>query len=64
MPLEALIFDVDGMLAEIEEPHPAGAAAISTPGHFSSTYDFSRAASLLSDLGEPEKPCRRLAGPA
>lgn len=40
----------------------AGLTVIATPSFYSSDDDFSHAASLLSDLGESERPCRQIAG--
>lgn len=40
----------------------ASLTVIATPSFYSSEDDFSAAASLLSDLGEPERPCRQIAG--
>jgi beta-phosphoglucomutase-like phosphatase (HAD superfamily) len=40
----------------------AGLAVIATPSLYASGDDFSRATSVLSDLGEPDHPCRQLAG--
>jgi len=40
----------------------AGLAVVATPSLYSSADDFSAATSLLSDLGEPDRPHRHIAG--
>ncbi len=40
----------------------AGLAVVATPSLYSSEDDFSAAASVLSDLGEPREPLRHIAG--
>jgi HAD superfamily hydrolase (TIGR01509 family) len=40
----------------------AGLAVVATPSAYASRDDFAAANLVVSDLGEPGKPCRRLAG--
>jgi len=40
----------------------AGLAVVATPSFYSRADDFADANVVLSDLGEPERPCRHLAG--
>ena len=40
----------------------AGLTVVATPSFYASADDFTRASAVLSDLGEPGKPCRHLSG--
>lgn len=42
----------------------AGIAVVATPSAYSAGEDFSGARAVVSDLGEPGRPCRTLRGPA
>jgi HAD superfamily hydrolase (TIGR01509 family) len=42
----------------------AGIAVLVSPSSYTADEDFSGARAVVSDLGEPDRPCRSLAGPA
>jgi HAD superfamily hydrolase (TIGR01509 family) len=42
----------------------AGVAVVATPSGYSAGEDFSGARAVVSDLGNPGRPCRAIAGPA
>jgi len=48
----------------IEAARQAGVTIVATPSFYSGQEDFSGAATVLSDLGEPGKPFRHLGGAA
>jgi HAD superfamily hydrolase (TIGR01509 family) len=48
----------------IKAARVAGLPVIATPSYYLLGDDFTLATSVLSDLGEPESPCRQIAGPS
>jgi HAD superfamily hydrolase (TIGR01509 family) len=46
----------------IKAARTAGLPVIASPSYYLRGDDFSRATSVLSDLGEPGRPCRQIAG--
>lgn len=46
----------------VKAARDANLPVVAVPSHYLSGDDFSLATSLLSDLGEPDRPCRQIAG--
>lgn len=46
----------------VKAARAAGLPVIALPSHYLSGDDFSLATTVLSDLGEPDRPCRQIAG--